>query len=159
MKKKLTSGPVMERKQATVGAYSTSSPDSAMASSSKITLDVEQLPATAVDTLLSYPSLFDDASSTTPLPQPRTILKEKLYVGNLHPTVDEYAFHSTWVSRETNPKHRYTLIKLFSQYGQVSHLDFLFHKTGPHKGKPRGYAFVEFANSHVSVSYACIVIF
>ncbi|KAL6305472.1 hypothetical protein BKA93DRAFT_707611, partial [Sparassis latifolia] len=56
--------------------------------------------------------------------------KERLYVGNLHPTVDEY-----------------TLLQLFTKYGKVSKLDFLFHKAGPLRGKPRGYAFVEFAES------------
>ncbi|KAI0816856.1 hypothetical protein BC628DRAFT_1299521, partial [Trametes gibbosa] len=55
--------------------------------------------------------------------------KDRLYVGNLHPTVDEY-----------------TLLQLFSKFGKVSKLDYLFHKSGPLKGKPRGYAFVEFAN-------------
>ncbi|KAH9913838.1 uncharacterized protein B0H18DRAFT_832219, partial [Fomitopsis serialis] len=56
--------------------------------------------------------------------------KERLYVGNLHPTVDEY-----------------TLLQVFTKFGKVSKLDFLFHKTGPFKGKPRGYAFVEFADA------------
>lgn len=29
-------------------------------------------------------------------------------------------------------------------------LDYLFHKTGALRGKPRGYAFVEYLNDHVS---------
>ncbi|KAL7412093.1 hypothetical protein BDY24DRAFT_394610 [Mrakia frigida] len=53
----------------------------------------------------------------------------RLYVGNLHFTVDEYA-----------------LIKIFSKYGKIAKLDFLFHKTGIMKGKPRGYAFIEFGS-------------
>ncbi|TDL22497.1 hypothetical protein BD410DRAFT_698925, partial [Rickenella mellea] len=53
----------------------------------------------------------------------------RLYVGNLHPSVDEYAF-----------------LKVFSKYGKISRMDFLFHKSGPSKGKPRGYAFVEYAD-------------
>ncbi|PVF98715.1 RNA-binding domain-containing protein, partial [Serendipita vermifera] len=59
--------------------------------------------------------------------------RERLYVGNLHQTVDEY-----------------TLIQLFSRYGKVIKLDFLFHKSGPMKGKPRGYAFVEYADVEVA---------
>ncbi|EPQ51563.1 hypothetical protein GLOTRDRAFT_27985, partial [Gloeophyllum trabeum ATCC 11539] len=55
--------------------------------------------------------------------------KDRLYVGNLHPTVDEH-----------------TLIKLFSKFGKISKLDYLFHKTGLLKGKPRGYVFIEYAN-------------
>ncbi|CDZ96186.1 rna-binding domain-containing protein [Phaffia rhodozyma] len=52
----------------------------------------------------------------------------RLYVGNLQFTVDEFA-----------------LIKIFSRFGKIAKLDFLFHKSGPMRGKPRGYAFVEFA--------------
>lgn len=36
-----------------------------------------------------------------------------------------------------------------SKHGKVAKLDFLFHKTGPQKGKPRGYAFVEYATREV----------
>ncbi|KAF8874742.1 hypothetical protein BD779DRAFT_1450765, partial [Infundibulicybe gibba] len=56
--------------------------------------------------------------------------KDRLYVGNLHPTVDEYS-----------------LLQVFSKFGKVTKLDFLFHKTGLLKGKPRGYAFVEYGNN------------
>ncbi|KAI0684654.1 hypothetical protein BC835DRAFT_1292542 [Cytidiella melzeri] len=61
--------------------------------------------------------------------QPRELLKDRLYVGNLHPTVDEYI-----------------LLQVFSKFGKVSKLDFLFHKSGSLKGKPRGYAFVEYGD-------------
>jgi RNA recognition motif-containing protein len=45
---------------------------------------------------------------------------------------------------------RYTLIQVFSKCGKVAKMDFLFHKTGPLKGKPRGYAFVEYSTKEVS---------
>jgi len=38
---------------------------------------------------------------------------------------------------------------MFSKFGKISHLDFLFHKTGALRGKPRGYAFVQYANKDV----------
>jgi hypothetical protein len=60
---------------------------------------------------------------------------DRLYVGNLSPSVDEY-----------------TLIQVFQKYGQITKLDFMFHKTGVLKGKPRGYAFVEFSNKDVRSS-------
>ncbi|KAL1745226.1 hypothetical protein HDZ31DRAFT_36851 [Schizophyllum fasciatum] len=85
-----------------------------------------------LDTHLSYPlpePITLPPSSSTSAPA-RPLLKERLYVGNLHPTVDEY-----------------TLIRLFQRYGKVTRLDFLFHKAGPHRGKPRGYAFVEYASA------------
>lgn len=58
---------------------------------------------------------------------------DRLYVGNLSPTVDEY-----------------TLIQVFQKYGKITKLDFMFHKSGVLKGKPRGYAFVEFSSKDVS---------
>ncbi|PPQ99970.1 hypothetical protein CVT24_009549 [Panaeolus cyanescens] len=61
---------------------------------------------------------------------PRQLLKDRLYIGNLHPTVDEY-----------------TLLQVFSKFGKVTKLDFLFHKAGLMKGKPRGYAFIEYGNA------------
>lgn len=36
-----------------------------------------------------------------------------------------------------------------SRYGKITKLDYLFHKTGPQKGKPRGYAFVEYDTNQV----------
>ncbi|TFK24094.1 hypothetical protein FA15DRAFT_619793 [Coprinopsis marcescibilis] len=90
--------------------------------------------------LLSYPS--QDSSTNTDShsdghaghahhqqQQPRTFLKDRLYIGNLHPSVDEYA-----------------LLSIFNKFGKVTKLDYLFHKSGPLKGKPRGYAFVEYGN-------------
>ncbi|KAG8766534.1 hypothetical protein FRC19_008383 [Serendipita sp. 401] len=87
------------------------------------------------DSLITYPSeveaaLVVEATPTTAAQVSKIQSKERLYVGNLHPTVDEH-----------------TLIQLFSRYGKLSKLDFLFHKSGPMKGKPRGYAFVEYADA------------
>ncbi|BGP42923.1 hypothetical protein JCM10449v2_006938 [Rhodotorula kratochvilovae] len=53
---------------------------------------------------------------------------KRLYVGNLATSVDEYS-----------------LMQLCAKLGKISKLDYLFHKAGPQKGKPRGYAFVEYA--------------
>ena len=47
---------------------------------------------------------------------------------------------------------RYALIQIFSKFGKVAKLDFLFHKSGPLRGKPRGFAFVEFTSKDVSIS-------
>jgi len=71
-------------------------------------------------------STSDPAPSSSRAPQ---LLKERLYVGNLSPTVDEYV-----------------LLQVFTKFGKIAKLDFLFHKSGINKGKPRGYAFVEFMN-------------
>lgn len=46
------------------------------------------------------------------------------------------------------------MLQVFSKFGKVTKLDFLFHKTGPSKGKPRGYAFVEYRGKDVRpISY------
>ncbi|GAA6059228.1 hypothetical protein JCM10212_006621 [Sporobolomyces blumeae] len=55
---------------------------------------------------------------------------KRLYVGNLATTVDEYS-----------------LMQVCAKYGKIAKLDYLFHKTGPQRGKPRGYAFVEYGTS------------
>ncbi|KAG6816977.1 hypothetical protein H0H87_001292 [Tephrocybe sp. NHM501043] len=85
------------------------------------------------DDHLSYPSTFSESpaeSSTARSQLERQLLKDRLYIGNLHPTVDEYS-----------------LLQIFSKFGKVTKLDFLFHKTGALKGKPRGYAFVEYGSN------------
>ncbi len=58
---------------------------------------------------------------------------KRIYIGNLHPAVDEYVLANT-----------------FSRYGKIAKMDYLFHKAGPLKGKPRGYAFIEYATIEVS---------
>src|ERR1700733_5415524 len=96
-------------------------------------------PTTTTTPFLSFPNQDDDPGpstdrdATAQAAPKKTLLKDRLYVGNLHPTVDEY-----------------TLLTLFSKFGSITSLDFLFHKTGPSRGKPRGYAFVEFAEQAVS---------
>ncbi|KAJ7597589.1 RNA-binding domain-containing protein [Mycena floridula] len=82
-----------------------------------------------MDSHLSYPALDPTPEPSTSTPPSRTVLQDRLYIGNLHPTVDEY-----------------TLLRMFSKFGKVSKLDYLFHKAGPQKGKPRGYAFIEYDN-------------
>ncbi|RXK35907.1 hypothetical protein M231_06827 [Tremella mesenterica] len=77
----------------------------------------------------SSPSRAGPSSSHTSTPLPPSGKPDRLYVGNLAPTVDEY-----------------TLIQILGKYGKVTKLDFIFHKNGPLKGKPRGYAFVEYSD-------------
>lgn len=58
--------------------------------------------------------------------------EKRLYIGNLATSVDEYS-----------------LMQVCAKYGKIAKLDYLFHKTGPNKGKPRGYAFVEYSMREV----------
>lgn len=38
----------------------------------------------------------------------------------------------------------FTLLKVAQRYGPIQQFDFLFHRSGPNIGLPRGYAFVEY---------------
>ncbi len=40
----------------------------------------------------------------------------------------------------------------------MAKFDYLFHKTGPLKGKPRGYAFVEYASAEVCRLHSTFII-
>lgn len=57
---------------------------------------------------------------------------KRLFVGNLSESLDEYS-----------------LIQFLSRHGKIAKFDYLFHKAGPKKGRPRGYAFVEYATPEV----------
>lgn len=117
---------------------------------------------------LTYPSSSSTPPPTLPASEPivstpkHEVLSDRLYVGNLHPTVDEYAqalccanpaYSSITFLRFPFNANRSGLLKIFSKCGKVSRLDYLFHKSGPAKGKPRGYAFVEFSDPKVCPSF------
>ena len=92
---------------------------SAAASSSS-----QQLP------LSSSPSLspaHSAAASTAP-PSRRELSDRRLFVSNLAPQISEH-----------------DLLTLFKPFGTIRKLDLIFHRSGPQKGKPKGYAFVELA--------------
>lgn len=44
---------------------------------------------------------------------------------------------------------RYALVKLFEPFGKITLMDFLFHWTGPKRGQPRGYCFLEYSTKQV----------
>jgi RNA recognition motif-containing protein len=135
-----------------------------MASTSATTLDdlipsptsKDVVPLPPRDDHLFYPSLDDDETAGRDTPpvetRSRQMLTDRLYIGNLHPSVDESAFlifPCCDISDATG--YRYTLLQVFSKFGRVTKLDYLFHKTGLLKGKPRGYAFIEYADKDVSI--------
>ncbi|CAO3618049.1 unnamed protein product [Cunninghamella blakesleeana] len=59
---------------------------------------------------------------------------KKIYIGNLNPSIDEYA-----------------VLKLCEPFGNITSLDYMFHLHGPKKGQPRGYCFVEYDNKKDSL--------
>ena len=78
-------------------------------SSSAVTLDDLEPRATQTTTLddhLHFPVIADqdpipDSHATTTDSQPRQILRDRLYVGSLHPSVDESVPFATWTSKRT----------------------------------------------------------
>lgn len=58
----------------------------------------------------------------------------RIFIGNLPPTLSEF-----------------TLLKLFQPFGKIKALEYLFHKSGPLQGLPKGYAFVEYENPESAV--------
>jgi RNA recognition motif-containing protein len=54
---------------------------------------------------------------------------KRIFVGNLHPSTTER-----------------DLITIFQLYGNILTVNYLWHKTGPKKGQPKGYAFIEYEN-------------
>ncbi|KAG0472660.1 hypothetical protein HPP92_014074 [Vanilla planifolia] len=54
--------------------------------------------------------------------------ENRLYIGNLDQRITEA-----------------NLIKLFSTFGKIVSVDFLWHTRGPKKGEPRGYAFIQYS--------------
>ncbi|KAF9070660.1 hypothetical protein BDP27DRAFT_1292181 [Rhodocollybia butyracea] len=87
----------------------------------------ELLTTPEVSELLSFPTNTHVSPVPSSSSSSRQLLKDRLFIGNLHPSVDEY-----------------TLLQIFAKFGKVTKLDFLFHKSGALKGKPRGYAFLEY---------------
>jgi RNA recognition motif-containing protein len=65
-------------------------------------------------------------------------LNKRLFVGGLSESADEYS-----------------LIKFLGKHGKIAKFDYLFHKSGPKRGRPRGYAFVEYATPEVSLLSSC----
>ncbi|KAJ3148032.1 hypothetical protein HDU86_007600 [Geranomyces michiganensis] len=77
------------------------------------------------------PAPISTISSPQPLPPPPPAASStRLYIGNLPPTLSEYH-----------------LASLFSPFGPLSKIDYLWHKHGPRRGEPRGYCFIEYESA------------
>ena len=60
--------------------------------------------------------------------------ESRIFIGNLSSTVTEYA-----------------VIKLFSKFGEIVKIDFLWNTSGPRRGEPRGYCFLDFKDPEVNI--------
>lgn len=50
-----------------------------------------------------------------------------------------------WIGNLDSRVTEFSLLKLLQKYGELSKFDFLYHKSGPDQGKPRGYCFVTYS--------------
>eukprot|EP00003_Mantamonas_plastica_P014610 TRINITY_DN25301_c0_g1_i1.p1 TRINITY_DN25301_c0_g1~~TRINITY_DN25301_c0_g1_i1.p1 ORF type:complete len:202 (+),score=68.38 TRINITY_DN25301_c0_g1_i1:73-678(+) len=58
-----------------------------------------------------------------------SVIENKVFIGNLDLRINEYA-----------------LVKMVSTFGKIADINFLYHHAGPNRGRPRGFAFVEFSS-------------
>uniref|UniRef100_A0A9J8A6L1 Probable RNA-binding protein 18 n=1 Tax=Cyprinus carpio carpio TaxID=630221 RepID=A0A9J8A6L1_CYPCA len=62
-----------------------------------------------------------------------------------HTVVESCYVRSAFTQRQLFPGvSKYHLVKLLEKFGKVKQFDFLFHKSGPLEGQPRGYCFVNY---------------
>jgi RNA recognition motif-containing protein len=91
-------------------------------------------------------------------------LGHKLFVGGLDLRLSEYAGPPcagggggcgngccAWGSR------RGTVIKMFEPFGKIARFDYLWHTSGPNRGEPRGFCFVEYQRREVGARGLCMV--
>ena len=77
-----------------------------------------------VDTTTTTTSTSSSSTAATAV-----MTSKKLFVGNLHSSTSEG-----------------DIIKLFTRIGTVLHIDYIWHTSGPFRGQPRGFAFVEMSS-------------
>ncbi|ESO83799.1 hypothetical protein LOTGIDRAFT_169035 [Lottia gigantea] len=51
-----------------------------------------------------------------------------------------------WIGNIDLKITEYTILKLLQKYGGLKRFDFIYHKSGPDKGKSRGYCFCSYSN-------------
>ncbi|TPX74372.1 hypothetical protein CcCBS67573_g04356 [Chytriomyces confervae] len=89
----------------------------------------------ALDSNQDVPIANEQPSLEAPLGQPANMPSNGvLFIGGLDLAVTEFR-----------------LKKIFEKFGQITKLDFLWHKTGPKLGHPKGSAFVKFENEASSL--------
>ncbi|PWN34984.1 uncharacterized protein FA14DRAFT_160350 [Meira miltonrushii] len=64
------------------------------------------------------------------------------------PTEQLYSEVRLFIANLTSSVSEHDLLTAFRPYGTLKNLDLVFHKNGPQKGQPKGYAFVEYAEAN-----------
>ena len=78
---------------------------------------------------LITPSTSSDSSKRSNVNDSNSSIENKcrLFIGNLHPSTSEG-----------------DLIHIFSAFGKLNNVEYVWHKSGPEKGRPKGFAFLEY---------------
>ncbi|XP_005103562.1 probable RNA-binding protein 18 [Aplysia californica] len=60
------------------------------------------------------------------------------------PFGDEYTDRRLWIGNLDSRMTEFSILKLTQKFGSIRKMDFVYHKSGPEKGKSKGYCFVSF---------------
>uniref|UniRef100_A0A0B6ZDU2 Probable RNA-binding protein 18 n=1 Tax=Arion vulgaris TaxID=1028688 RepID=A0A0B6ZDU2_9EUPU len=60
------------------------------------------------------------------------------------PCVDEDDDRRLWIGNLGTDITEFSILKLMQKFGKIRKMNFIYHKSGPDKGKSRGYCFVSF---------------
>lgn len=61
-------------------------------------------------------------------------ISNRLFICNLHPSTSEG-----------------DLINIFQAFGKIAKIDYMWHKSGPNIGKPKGFAFLEYIHEESAI--------
>ncbi|XP_029512804.2 probable RNA-binding protein 18 isoform X2 [Oncorhynchus nerka] len=125
---------VSERKKTTPSAVETADNDVTIISESK------KLTPSTVETA------DDDVTIISESKKPTTaqLAVETVENASIISESSSHEGHRLWIGNIDPKITEYHLVKLLEKFGKVKQFDFLFHKSGPLEGQPRGYCFVNF---------------
>ncbi|XP_064798190.1 probable RNA-binding protein 18 isoform X2 [Oncorhynchus masou masou] len=125
---------VSERKKTTPSAVETADNDVTIISESK-----KPTPSTVETT-------DDDVTIISESKKPTTaqLAVETVENASIISESSSHEGHRLWIGNIDPKITEYHLVKLLEKFGKVKQFDFLFHKSGPLEGQPRGYCFVNF---------------
>nr|XP_022323592.1 probable RNA-binding protein 18 [Crassostrea virginica] len=62
------------------------------------------------------------------------------------PDSTEETDHRLWIGNLDSRLTEFSILKILQKFGSLKKFDFLYHKSGPDMGKPRGYCFASYEN-------------
>nr|XP_029512804.1 probable RNA-binding protein 18 isoform X2 [Oncorhynchus nerka] len=125
---------VSERKKTTPSAVETADNDVTIISESK------KLTPSTVETADEDVTIISESKK----PTTAQLAVETVENASIISESSSHEGHRLWIGNIDPKITEYHLVKLLEKFGKVKQFDFLFHKSGPLEGQPRGYCFVNF---------------